>query len=132
MCFHHLHHVLVHITQHIALMADVSKKNWRALFLLALLFVKKELVVASNEVLPNPFVSAETLKACALICLHLLAGPVVVRLSVKVCEGMAVQKARNGSSLVRQVTPLVVLRSMSTTTSAGPLKSLGRIGQAQW
>ena len=35
---------------------------------------KKEPVVASNEVLPNPFVSAETLKACALIGLHLLAA----------------------------------------------------------
>ena len=30
--------------------------------------------MASNEVLPNPFVSAETLKACALIGLHLMAA----------------------------------------------------------
>ena len=30
--------------------------------------------VASNKVLPNPSVSAETLKACALIGLHLLAA----------------------------------------------------------
>ena len=36
---------------------------WRAPFFL----IQKESVVASNEVLPNPFVSAETLKACALI-----------------------------------------------------------------
>ena len=36
--------------------------------------IKKEQVVASNEVLPDPHVSAETLKACALIGLHLLAG----------------------------------------------------------
>ena len=36
--------------------------------------VKKEQVVASNDVSSNPFVSAETLKACALIGLHLLAA----------------------------------------------------------
>ena len=30
--------------------------------------------MASNEVLPNPYVCAETLKACALIGLHLLAA----------------------------------------------------------
>ena len=35
--------------------------------------IKKEQVVASSEVLPNPCVSAETLKACALNGLHLLA-----------------------------------------------------------
>ena len=29
--------------------------------------MKEEQVVASSEVLPNPFVSAETLKGCALI-----------------------------------------------------------------
>ena len=37
-------------------------------------FIKKEPVVASNDVSPNPFVSAETLKACALIGLHLLSA----------------------------------------------------------
>ena len=36
-------------------------------------FIKKE-PEASNEVPSNPFVSAETLKACALIGLHLLAA----------------------------------------------------------
>ena len=36
--------------------------------------MRKEQVVASNEVLPNPCVSAETLKACALIDLQLLAA----------------------------------------------------------
>ena len=36
--------------------------------------IQKESVVATNEVLPNPFVSAETLKASALIGLHLLAA----------------------------------------------------------
>ena len=35
---------------------------------------KKDQVVASNEVLPNPCASTETLKACALIGLHLLAA----------------------------------------------------------
>ena len=36
--------------------------------------IQKEQVVAPNEVLPNPRASAETLKACALIGLHLLAA----------------------------------------------------------
>ena len=36
--------------------------------------MKKEQAVASNEVLTNPCVSAETLMACALIGLHLLAA----------------------------------------------------------
>ena len=36
--------------------------------------IKKEPVVASDEVLPNPLVSAETLKACTLMGLHLLAA----------------------------------------------------------
>ena len=36
--------------------------------------IKKEPVVASNEVSSDPFDSAETLKACALTGLHLLAG----------------------------------------------------------
>ena len=35
---------------------------------------KKEPVVASNQVLLNPFLSAETFKACAQIGLHLLAA----------------------------------------------------------
>ena len=35
---------------------------------------RKKPEVVSNEVLPDPFVSAETLKACALIDLHLLAA----------------------------------------------------------
>ena len=38
------------------------------------LLIQKESVVASNVVLPDPFVSAETLKACALIGLHFLAA----------------------------------------------------------
>ena len=37
-------------------------------------FIKKEQVAISNEVPFGPFVSAETLKACALIGLHLLAA----------------------------------------------------------
>ena len=36
--------------------------------------INKEQVVASSEVLPNPCVSAETLLACALTGLHLLAA----------------------------------------------------------
>ena len=37
-------------------------------------FLIQQESVASNEVLPNPSVSAETLKACALIGLHLVAA----------------------------------------------------------
>ena len=78
--------------------------------------------VASNDVPFNLCVSEETLKACALICLHLLAA-----------EGEAGSSgrqspARNGSALARQARPPLVVRSMSTTTSAGPLMALGRIG----
>ena len=36
--------------------------------------IKKKPEVVSNEVLPDPFVSVETLKACALIGLHLSSG----------------------------------------------------------
>ena len=36
--------------------------------------IKKEQVVTSNEVLPNPIVSADMLTACALIGLHLMAA----------------------------------------------------------
>ena len=43
---------------------------WRALFLPH----TEGAVVASNEVLPNPYVCAETLKACALIGLHLFGS----------------------------------------------------------
>ena len=39
-----------------------------------LFLIKKEQVLASNEVPSNPFVSVETLKVCALIGLHLLAA----------------------------------------------------------
>ena len=41
---------------------------------LCFLLTKKEQVMASIEVLPNPCVSVETLEACALIGLHLLAA----------------------------------------------------------
>ena len=37
-------------------------------------FIKKKPEVVLSEVLPDPFVSAETLKSCALIGLHLLAA----------------------------------------------------------
>ena len=51
-------------------------------------------MVASNEVLPNPYVSAGTLKACALISLHLLAGDDEVGLSGSQSPdfGMGVEK----------------------------------------
>ena len=41
---------------------------------LSFFLMKKEQVVGSNEVLPNPVVSAETLKACAVTGPHLLAA----------------------------------------------------------
>ena len=100
-------------------------------------FIKKEQVVASNEVVPNPCVSAETLKACALIGLHLLAADYEVGSSGSQSLDlgdmyMGVQNARFGAARVRQVSPLVTMKSMGTTTSAGPLKSLGRIGPVKW
>ena len=49
-----------------------------------------------------------------------------------VAPGMLRTCARFGAARVRQVSPLVTMKSMSTTTSAGPLKSLGRIGQVKW
>ena len=45
---------------------------------------------------------------------------------------MGVQKARFGAAGVRQVSPLVMMKSMGAATSAGPLKSLGRTGQVKW
>ena len=65
-------------------------------------FMKKEQVVASNEVLPNPCVSAETLKTCALIGLHLLATGYEVRssgsqsLDLEDSGNTVVQKALTG------------------------------------
>ena len=87
-----------------------------------------ERVVASDEVSSNPFVSAETQKACALIGLHLLAA-----------EGEAGSSGSQSpivspewSSSRSATETCLVVRSMSTTTSAGQLKSLGRISQARW
>ena len=80
-------------------------------------------------------VSAETLKACALIGLHLLAADYEVRSSGGQSRDLGdvwnngCPKSPMFSSRVRQVPPLVTMRSMGTTTSAGPMKSLGRIGQ---
>ena len=84
-------------------------------------FMKKEQVVASNGVVPNPCVSAETLEACALIGLHLLAA----------------DYEKVGSSGSQSIDPRDTWKhgcpkSMGTTTSAGPLKSLGRIGPVKW
>ena len=91
--------------------------------------VKKEPMVLSELVefgrsAVQPLVSAETLKACALIGLHLLAaeGDADSRLSRK--PGVDGSCSANETSLV--------VRCISNTTSAGPLKSSGRIGQARW
>ena len=65
--------------------------------------MKKRQVVASNEVLPNPCVSAKTVTACALIGLHLLAAEYEVGSS----GNMGAEKARCGAARVRQVSPLV-------------------------
>ena len=62
--------------------------------------IKKEQVVASNEVLPNPCVSAETLEACALIGLHLMAADHEVgssgSQSLDLGEDTVIQKALTG------------------------------------
>ena len=100
--------------------------------------IKKEQVVASNEVLPNPSVSAETLEACALIGLHLLAGGGDAGSSRSPSSGLGdlwrqgCPKARNGSAVARQARPSLAVRCMSATTSAGLSRSSGRIGQARW
>ena len=94
--------------------------------------------MASNEVVPNPCVSAETLKACALIGLHLLAADYEVGSSGRQSLDLGdmwkygCPKCPIGAARVRQVSPLVTMKSMGTTTSAGPLKSLGRIGPMKW
>ena len=73
--------------------------------------------------------SSKTLQACALIGLHPLAAEGeagscgVSLLTLETCGDTVAPKARNGS-----VPAPLAVRCMSTTTSAGPLKSLGRIG----
>ena len=91
--------------------------------------------MASNEVLPNLYVSAETLKACALIGLHLLAADYEMGSSGGQSPDLGdmwkygrPKEARFGAARVRQVSPLVMMKSVGTTTSARPSKSLGRIG----
>ena len=94
--------------------------------------------MASNDVSSNPFVSAETLKACALIGLHLVAAEGEAGSSGSPSPdsgdsgGKAVLKARSGSALARQARPPLAVSCVSTTTSAGPLKSSGKIGRARW
>ena len=104
---------------------------------LLVFLIKKEQVVAPNEVLPNPYVSAETLKTCAPIGLHLQTTDYEVIssssqfLDVGDCGNMGVQRVRFAAACVRQVSSLETMNSMDTTTSAGSLKSLDRIGQAK-
>ena len=63
-------------------------------------------MVASNEVPFRPFVSAETLKACALKGLHLSAAEVEVGSSGSQSAGGKVAlKAVNGSALAGQARP---------------------------
>ena len=50
----------------------------------------------------------------------------------KVKPDQAVVLGRNGSGLARQARSPLAVRSLSTTTSAGPLKSSDRIGQGRW
>ena len=76
--------------------------------------IEKESVVASNEVLPNLSLSTETLKACALVGLHLLAVDYEVGSSGsqsldqgETCATVGVQKAQFGAARVRQVSPVV-------------------------
>ena len=71
-------------------------------------------------------------EACALIGLRLLAAEGEVgssgcqSLIQETCGDTVAQKAWIGAARARQVTLPVEVRIMSTTTSAGPLKSLGK------
>ena len=83
-------------------------------------FIKKEQVVASNVMLPNPFVSAGTLKACALIGLHLLAAGVVVSLqNWETCGDTVALKALTGTATLghgREAKALLLRRNSANTT----------------
>ena len=99
------------------------------------LFIQKKQVVASKEVLPNPCVSARTLEACALSGLHLLAADYGIGSSG--CQSLFLgdllkygcpQSPIWSSPCSASVTSGDDEEFLGTTTSARPLKSLGRIG----
>ena len=87
----------------------------------------------------KPFVLAETLKACALIGLHLVAAGGESGSSSS-CGGLFAGAGRDSrgqwseeSSVERsKLRVLWVMRCSSATLSGGLLKSSGRIGQARW
>ena len=87
---------------------------------------------------PNPCVSAETLKACALIGLHLLAADHEVGSSGSQSIDLGdmweygCPKSPIWSSPCSASVTSGDVKSMGTTTSAGPKKSLGRIGPVKW
>ena len=97
--------------------------------------------MASNEVLPNPCVSAEMLKACALIGLHLLAADYEMGSSGSQSRDLgdlwtygcpkSPMWSSPCSASVTSGDDEECMKSMGTTMSAGPLKSLGRIGQVK-
>ena len=71
--------------------------------------IKKEQVVASHEALPNPCVSAETLKACALIGLNLfwqqkvkMDQEVDSLLRWETCGDTVVQEALTGTTALKR------------------------------
>ena len=92
-------------------------------------------MVASDDESFNSFVFAETFQACALIGVHLLAAE-----GEAGCRGSqspgdmwrdgCPQRPKWISSCSASETSLRGV--MSTTTGAGPFKSLGSVGQAKW
>ena len=100
-------------------------------------FVKKEAVAFSNEVPFKPVVPVDTLKACALIGLHILAGEGEAGSSGSLSLDLG-DMWRHGCTRSPEwisscsASETLAVRCTSTTTSAGQLKSSGRIGQAKW
>ena len=84
---------------------------------------------------PTPLVSARTLKACALIDLHLVTAGGDAGSSGSQSPDLGYMLSYEpgmDQHLLGKRDLLWGEESMCTTTSAGPLKSLGRIGQARW
>ena len=91
--------------------------------------IKKEPVVASDEVLPNPFCLCGTLETCAMLGLHLLAAEGE--------EGSGGQSPdlgdmwRHGCPMRSRMVQLV-FDKCHLLWLCQPFKSLGRIGQVKW
>ena len=86
--------------------------------------IKKEPVVASNEVLPKPIVSAETLKACALIGLHLLAAEGE--------DGSSGSQSRDSRDLWRYGCPKKKLAGVAMLRHGQEAKALLHLNISSW